>query len=159
MEYFRYFYDDRDVVSCGRDSELPIDAQHQYINQDPLNEHLHWLEARITHQLCNHIGIKWPCYAGSSIKPTSGPTNLLQHIAKKFPQILEAKELTRGMGLTSLAVGRVIAMFVVWHSVSLAILIWWLTCHQEDLQNAFAMLDTSLARLMIYLEILLRFRR
>ena len=94
--------------------------------------------------------------------PMSALTSLLQHIPKKVPQRLEAREFNVGYGMqavANMAVGRVMVLFLVWHSTAVAVMIWWLVRHHGDLQNAFAMLGTALAGFMIYLDILLRFRR
>ena len=108
--------------------KLRMTLSNQYLKQDLFNGHVHWLEARITHHLRDHVGVRWSRAARSPpIDSTSGPINLLQHIPKKVPQRLEAKEFNEGYGMqaiTSFAISKVISMFLVWHGASVAILPW-----------------------------------
>lgn len=92
----------------------------------------------------------------------TSPRRLLQHILKKVPQRLEAKEFNMGYGMqavASMGVSRIIVMFLVWHSGAVIFLVYRLVHHYGDMQNAFMFFTTMLAGFMIYLEILLKFRK
>lgn len=118
------------------------------------------LKARVKHELRRH-GSYWVWLRrrmGS--KSRAIRCTLLPQIPKKRPPKLMQRTEIEGYGmraLTRLAVYKIIAMFVVWQSGSIAFLIYWLSVHKGDLQDAFAPITTTMAGFVIYLAILDRF--
>lgn len=161
---FVYLDNDRNIVSCDPDPKLPDNHPgYEFAKQSPSETHRLFLEAGVCHLFQKHVDIRWPWSRTQPIcTPLPTPNQFLEQIPKKVPQRLQAIAFTEGYGMQAVAgisVIRLLLMFLVWNGGSIAFMIFWLSTHHGDPQNAFTVVATTLAGFMIYLEILVRFQK
>ena len=123
------------------------------------------LQARVSHGIRGHSGAKWPwsrcksCY--SCCLPITQRT-LLSSIPKKLSDPVEPRPNSVGYGMqavTRIAVSKIIAVFLVWHTGPVCFAIYWLKDHPGDLQNATILLSIIGVLFAVYVDIMFRLRR
>ncbi|KAI1618374.1 hypothetical protein EDD36DRAFT_414054 [Exophiala viscosa] len=108
------------------------------------------LEARASHYIQCHNGAKWPWSRCQEWYPCCSPSTckrLLRSIPKRLQARVEPGPNSVGYGMqavTRIAVSKIIAVFVVWHTNPFCFAIYWLKHHPGDLQNATILLSLSL---------------